>query len=291
MTAMVALVLVAIGAYALFLFLVAWFTVHPPRIPIFAAPAMMGEPQEEFTCLTEDGVSIKGWHVPHNGGTTVVFCHGFLTNRTEFLPLVAPYRRAGFACVLFDFRSHGWSGGRRCTFGIEEARDLRAVVDWVRARSPGTKIVLFGSSMGAATAVFTAQSLAEPVSALVLDGPYARLDEAGKGWWSYIGMGAFSTLLAPTVWFGRALTGHRPQSADTTKALEALGSTPVLLLYGAKDHVVPRPAAERCVEATNHGRVEWFESSGHSEARFKEPERYLAVGLEFLRNNGLGTQD
>jgi alpha-beta hydrolase superfamily lysophospholipase len=251
----------------------------------------MGEPQEEFTCVTEDGVRIKGWHVPHDGAATVVFCHGFLTNRTEFLPLVAPYRRAGFACVLFDFRRHGWSGGRRCTFGIDETRDLNAVIEWVRARSPGTKIVLYGSSMGAATAIFAAQSSAEPIAALVLDGPYARLDEAGKGWWSYIGLGALSTLLAPTVWFGRVLTGHRPQSADTTKALEGLGPTPVLLLYGAKDHIVPRPAAERCVASAHQAQVEWFESSGHSEARFKEPERYLRVGLEFLKKNGLGTKE
>jgi pimeloyl-ACP methyl ester carboxylesterase len=287
MLAVTALLLVVL-LYAATLLAVAWLTVHPPRIPVFAAPALMGEPQEEFECVTDDGVTIRGWLVPGTGDTVVVFCHGYLTNRTEFMPLVAPFRRAGFSCVLFDFRRHGWSGGKKCTFGIDEVKDLEAVVGWIRSRSPGHRIALYGSSMGAATAVFAAARLQGQIAALVLDGPYARLDEAGKGWWSCWGLGAVSVMLAPTVWVGRWLTGKNPREADTVEALRRLGPTPVLLLFGARDRVVPRDAAQRCVAAAKNVQAEWFEFSGHSEARFKEPERYLKAAIEFLRSNGLG---
>ncbi len=55
----------------------------------------------------------------------------------------------------------------------------------------------------------------DAVDGLVLDGCYARLDEAAGAWWQFMGAGAFlSFLLTPASRIGQMLTGTNPKSVD-----------------------------------------------------------------------------
>jgi uncharacterized protein len=266
--------------YVAVLFAVAIGSVRPPRVPAWISPAMMGEPEERIEFESLDGTRLVGWWVP-GGDRTVVLAHGYLMNRCEFVPFVTRLRATGYSCLFFDFRGHGKSGAGKVTFGATEWQDVAAAVREARRRVEGP-VVVWGGSMGAVAAIRAAGREPGSIAALVLDCPFGRLDEAARGWWAYLGNGRLAPFLAPVVWIGNWITGQRADRFDPTQEWEAVGEAPALLLFGAQDPLVPSAAIERHRQAAPAARVVVFETSGHSEARFHEPERYVDEVFGFL---------
>src|SRR5690349_13491206 len=130
--------------YTVLLAVVAWVSVRPPRMPQSSTPAQMGEDTETVSIQTKDGNTLRAWWVEGWGDTTVVFVHGYFTNRCEFVPFVSQFHARGASCLFFDLRAHGTSSGKRCTFGVDEALDVAAAVKWAKERRPDDRIVLVG---------------------------------------------------------------------------------------------------------------------------------------------------
>jgi pimeloyl-ACP methyl ester carboxylesterase len=154
-------------------------------------------------------------------------------------------------------------------------------VDYARGRIQGARIVLFGSSMGGAAAVRAVAEDPTLADALVLDGAYANLEEAARGFWHVTGFKSMARMMAPAAQVGRVWLGKDPRSIDLRGHYAKLKGVPVLFLYGTKDQVVPVKSAEQCV-ASAEGQVEWFEGCGHAQGRFAEPERYFSSIVAFL---------
>lgn len=277
-----ALILIYLG----FLILVSILSVYPPRIPVFLSPGQLGDPQEPITFETLDNIRLKGWWV-EGGRSTVIICfHGFLGNRCEWVPYSTRFRAMGASLMFPDHRCHGYSDRSKCTFGISEAQDVVAAVDYACKRCPGCKIVLLGSSMGG-TAV--ARAVAENpglADAVILDGSYANLDEAARGFWYVTGFKSIAMLMSPSRFFGRLFLGFSLKSIDMIATYSRFKGTPSLFLYGDSDMVVPFLSAKKCVEAAK-GTAVWFEGSGHAQARYNEPSRYFEAIADFLKEHKL----
>lgn len=272
--------------YWVLLLAVSFVSVRPPRIPVFLSPGLLGDPQETVTFTTSDGIQLTGWWVQGRSETVIVCLHGFLSNRCELVPYGPRLRARGANLLFVDFRCHGSSQRTKCTFGIDEANDVRAAVDYARQRVPGAKIVLFGSSMGGASAVRAVADDPTLADAMILDGAYANLEEAAKGFWYVTGFKSVARMMAPAAQVGRVWLGRDPRSIDLRGHYSKLRSVPVLFLYGTTDEVVPVTSAKECVTSAE-GRVEWFEGCGHAQGRFAEPERYFASILAFLDSERL----
>ncbi|MFQ5343021.1 MAG: alpha/beta hydrolase [Anaerolineae bacterium] len=107
-----------------------------------------------FTVTTEDGVAIRGVHLGERGDVLLVYCHGLFDNKNFWrVPRFVESLAEDFDAIAFDFRGHGESEGR-CTFGREEIRDLKAVLDYAREQRYHT-IVAIGASMGGAIVLRT----------------------------------------------------------------------------------------------------------------------------------------
>lgn len=112
------------------------------------------EPHRKFTVTTEDGIAIRGVHLGERGDVLLIFCHGLFDNKNFWrVPRFVESLAGDFDAIAFDFRGHGESGGH-CTFGREEIRDLKAVIDYAREQRYQT-IVAVGASMGGATVLRT----------------------------------------------------------------------------------------------------------------------------------------
>lgn len=101
-----------------------------------------------------DGESVSAVHHPAEGDRWMVFCHGFLSDKTgSYERRAARAVEEGYDAVRFDFRGCGDSDGAFAdsTLGSRLA-DLRAVLE---AFDPDP-CVLFGSSFGARVAVHAA---------------------------------------------------------------------------------------------------------------------------------------
>ncbi len=278
--------LAALVVYVAILFVIAWFSVRPPRTPVFISPGMLGVPQEDLTIQTNDGQTLRAWWIPRESPSCVaILLHGYLMSRSEMAPVAAQLYHDGCACLLPDFRAHGRSSGKLCGMGWLERTDVHAAVAEANRRYPGVKVVLIGSSMGAAASAFAAAE-SDTIGGVVLDCSYSRLPSAVRGWWRFVGGEWLSIALAPTLWLSWPLVRVNPYRVDVAKALTQ-STIPVLLLHGAKDKLAVPAEAERNLAALgDRGRLVWLPNSDHAEGRWIHPELYMGELRSFLQDHG-----
>ena len=114
--------------------------------------------RQDVSIPMDDGVSIAATlyvpdgAAPAGGWPAVVFLHALAGNRQQMNALVEGYglTGAGYAILTFDARGHGQSGGLVGIDGPREVQDIRAVRDWLAARSDvsDTSIGAWGISYG-----------------------------------------------------------------------------------------------------------------------------------------------
>ncbi len=144
----------------------------------------------------------------------------------------------GDRVILVDQRSHGKSDGRVITFGIRERRDVVSWAEYAAERfGPGTKIILEGISMGAATVLMAADAgLPDAVAGIVADCPYSSpMKEislvAGK-------MIRIPHLCDPFILIAGFIGGFNILSSDAVRSVKKT-PVPVLLIHGKADDFVP----------------------------------------------------
>jgi pimeloyl-ACP methyl ester carboxylesterase len=134
-----------------------------------AAPDLEPRP---FEVVARGGNVLRG--EASGAGPAVVQAHGITAARKYVTHGSKLLQRRGFEAVLYDARGHGESDpapdGEAYTYA-ELARDMGAVVD---DRSPDSRVVIAGHSMGAHTGAAYALANPDRVAGLVAIGPAAR---------------------------------------------------------------------------------------------------------------------
>jgi len=280
----VIVIYVLLALYLLGMVAIAWFSLHPVRIPVFISPGSMGAPQEDVT-FESDGLNLRGWWVSAPGSKTVaILAHGYLMNRAELTPLAFQLWQRGMTCFLVDLRAHGKSQGKKSFLGLREANDVVAAVQYARQRCPDAQIVLIGSSMGAAASAIACGNHPGLADALVLDSCYSRLSSAIIGWWRFVGGKTLAFLLAPTAAIATPFAGFNPFDVDVSKYLAQAGDVPVLVIHGDADTLALPAEATRNFEAcTGPKEIVWLPKMGHSEGRWEMPEKYNEALFGFLK--------
>lgn len=85
---------------------------------------------------------------------TVIVFHGFMCDKIDALFLCSMFKE--YNVLIFDFRAHGEeTKGQCCTFGADEAFDVLAAVEFVRADKDLARLPLiaYGFSMGAVSSM------------------------------------------------------------------------------------------------------------------------------------------
>lgn len=283
-----AVALIATGVFLAINFLAARFSVYPIRFPIWISPGQLGFPQERVEIATTDGHRLRAWYCPGDTEWALVFGHGYLMNRSEFVPLLSavPLTARPHA-IFFDFRAHGGSSGKKCTFGVDEACDVAAVYAYLRKRVPGVRFVYIGSSMGAAAGTLAISQDGADTEALWLDAMYGDLEEASTNWWRFVGGKRLARLFSSTNWFAQQLLKMRPHEIRMDEPLAKIAGRPIVLVHGGQDPLVSEKTAQRLRQiAGPKARLEVYENSSHGRARLDEPTRYTASFRAFLREIG-----
>ncbi|AIE87921.1 alpha/beta hydrolase [Fimbriimonas ginsengisoli] len=285
-------VAVILGLYLLAMLAIAWFSLHPFRIPIFISPGAMGAPQEKVE-FESDGLTLRGWWVEAEGATSVaILAHGYMMNRSELTPVAYQLWRRGVSCLLLDLRAHGASGGKKSYLGLREADDVVAAVEYARRRTPGARIVLLGSSMGAAASAIACGSHPGLADVLVLDSAYSRLSSAVIGWWRFVGGNGLAAILSPTAILAIPFAGFNPFNVDVSVSLASAGPVPTLILHGKSDTLALPAEAQRNFDACiGPKQIVWFPRMGHSEARWELADEYLQALFAFLEEQGIVTEN
>ncbi|MBL8048723.1 MAG: alpha/beta fold hydrolase [Chthonomonas sp.] len=280
--------LVTLGIVALLylgiLYAVARFSVHPFRTPLFFSPGLIGVPQENVKVIGREGKQLSAWWLPNpEAKTVIILAHGYMMNMSEPSAVAAKLNERGYACLLFDFPGHGRSPNAVVTLGLREAEDVAGAVALAREKMPHAKVVVWGSSMGAAATVLASPNL--KLDGMVLDSVYAELLQAAQGWWLFLGGKTLQFFMRPTLIFARVLAKVRLKDGRVTEALKKT-DCPVLLMHGDADTMVPLAEAERNQRARAGIDLHVYHGCNHAEGRWVHSGQYYADLYEWLERHG-----
>ncbi len=177
-----------LAAYFLIGGVVAQNLVKPASKPITETPSESGFTSVEAVSLTtEDEVPLEGYLLPASGDRAILIVHGIYSHSWDGQTpdLARALVDAGFHVLVVDLRGHGRSGGEYLGLGWLERFDVAAAIRYLLSQGfePG-KIGIHGTSYGASTAVLATATIPEvgaAVGGLVLDTPFANINEVAAG--------------------------------------------------------------------------------------------------------------
>lgn len=271
-----------------FSFLLVYANSHPPRYPLSMPPSDFGLEYEEVTLKTFDGVVLKGWFIPSpvvkEAAPAVVLCHGLGANRSDFTDLAGYLVRRGFHILLFDFRAHGDSGGRRSSFGYTEKEDLRSAIRYLEKRKEvdPERVAVYGFSMGAAVAVMTAAE-EDSIKAVVSDSSFTNLRDQGINLLK-TAYGKWATpLVYPLLWTYRLYFRINPDIVSPLEHISMISPRPVLIIGGEEDEQMPASDAQRLFTVAGKPKELWLVPGAvHGGTLYSAGEEYYRRVGEFF---------
>ncbi|WP_299101367.1 alpha/beta fold hydrolase [uncultured Winogradskyella sp.] len=81
---------------------------------------------------------------------TIILLHGIRSNKDTFFDLSTYLAEKGYNSVALDSRAHGKSEGQFCTFGVNEKKDIKKVIDYLSTEENLDHIGIWGQSLGGA---------------------------------------------------------------------------------------------------------------------------------------------
>jgi pimeloyl-ACP methyl ester carboxylesterase len=248
-------------------------------------PAALGLEVTDVRFQAEDGTRIEGWwNRGETGRPVVVFVHGLNRSRLELLERAAETRQRGYGVLLIDLRNHGASDPAYTTLGVAESMDVCAAERFVAGRAgTGRPIVLWGVSLGASTALLSANRC-PGAAAVVADSAFLSLDETVS---HHIEL--FTPLPSfPIANLLTAVTRFRMKfsrdDGDVERSVATHPDLPVLFIAGSQDERMPPDLARRLRAASPHPLSEFLVIDGarHGRAFEQAPVQYLAAVFSFL---------
>jgi len=249
-----------------------------PEPRLTGDPGRLGLSYRELSIESEDGLELYGWFLPaeaaRDTGCSILFLHGNAGNIGTHLPIVAWLPAAGYGVLIFDYRGYGRSPGKPSLSGLQ--RDFDAALSALLSKE-GTApedVIVFGQSLGGAVAVtaLAASPRRHEIRALVIEG--APSDYRGITQEKL----AAVWLTWPLQWpLARLMT-------DDFHPAEAIGEvspTPVLILHGQADRIVPPHHGEALFEAAGEPKTLWRLEGGRHIAALNEEENRRAL-VRFL---------
>jgi len=252
------------------------------RYPKSKVVDSLGLQHDTVLLKTADSLQLESWYAQHDSAKgTILMFHGHGSSKSGIIAEARKLYEIGYHVILTDFRAHGNSEGNTTSIGIYESRDVKAVYDYVAAKGE-KNIIIWGISMGAATALKAIDEFGIKPNKLILEMPFGSLHSAVQGRMKTMGLPAepLSTLL--TFWGGAEIGSwafnHRPE--EYAKKVNC----PVLLQWGAGDQRVTEDETNSLFSnISSHEKVMIkYLQSGHESLFKKETGKWVSVMSFFL---------
>ena len=219
-----------------------------PDTVTYTTPAQLGVRAEDVRISTADGSWLHGWFLPAVGAAkgAVLHLHGNAANVSNHLPLVSWLPPRGYNVLMVDYRGFGRSEGKPSLDGIVE--DAAAALAYLRTRSDvdATRLIVFGQSIGGATALRLLARDAAGVRLAIIDSAFA----------SYRGIARDATAGGPLGPIATLTAGVLPgPDKDPITALKSI-RLPLIFVHGARDSIIAAVNSER-LHAAAPGSRNW----------------------------------
>ena len=216
--------------------------------PTRAAPAAAGlDHVKEIEIAAADGVALVAWYaLARDGKPTILYFHGNAANAANRAPRIELIQENGFGVLYLNNRGYGGSRGRP----TEENNVADAIVAYdhlIGLGVPAGRIVAYGESLGSGQVVRLAA--ARPVAAIVLEAPLTSTVDVARSTYFWLPIGL---LIA--------------DKYDNERNIRSVTASPVLILHGEQDGVIPVEMGRRVFRAANEPkRIEVFPQGTHDD--------------------------
>jgi alpha-beta hydrolase superfamily lysophospholipase len=240
---------------------------------------------ETVSLRTRDAQDLGAWYVEGRDDVpAVLLLHGNGGSRWNCLSRAEMLRKSGYPVLMVSLRAHGDSSGDYNDFGYGARVDVVSAIEYLERRRPGRPVVVRGTSLGAAAALFAAKELDHRVAGYVLESPYRDLRTAV---WNrlenelpplldrvaYRGLVTVAPLVVP----------HLDRISPWEAAGGVPGDVPVLILAGDRDrHARLDEARDVFDRVRSHGELVVFPGAEHLRMIDIDRSRYRRVVLDFI---------
>lgn len=211
---------------------------YPSRQIAFEANAI-SPVDERFQLTMKDGTHLSGLKVHAHQQPTlgaVIFFHGNSGNISTNLHHVLWLTSQGYDVLMFDYRGYGLSEGKVSLNASID--DIAEIIDWFNKQySPHRRFVIAHSLGAAMTSYVLAEhsELREGLNGIILMGGFSAYKEImrdvmARSFW--------------VSWLRYPASLGMPNKYDAKNNIAAISPTPLLILHGFFDPVVPYKHAE-----------------------------------------------
>ena len=204
---------------------------------------------DSLTLKAADGFGIFAYEVCPKQPKGVVICLSGIENPsvTAFYGHAAEFYKANVATIMPDLRGHGKSDGNRICLAYEEARDVKAVTDYIKsnAKYKDVPVIVLGVSMGGAVAI---RSIGEnkDIDGLIALSAFSSLEDflqASRE--AFLPMIPAEQLAGITRQVVKEKYGVDSSVSSPLYALRGLNNRPVLMMHSRQDSQVPYSCFEK----------------------------------------------
>jgi dipeptidyl aminopeptidase/acylaminoacyl peptidase len=273
-------------------FVMVYANTHPPKYPLHIPPSVYKADYEEVSFTSDDSIALKGWLVKpaqyRKKSPAIVICHGIGANKSDFTELAVSLSHRGFSVLLFDFRAHGESSGRRTSLGLYEQKDIEAALAFLKTRRDTIdpkRIGIYGFSMGGSAAILAAAKTGA-FSAVVADSAFTSLrDQARTAITGFYHLPAFPflhlTVLGYELYFQTRVDAIAP-----VKVIATITPTPVMIIAGEGDQLIPADNGRKLFAAAGEPKELWvINGAGHGGTLAAAGNEYEKRVGEFFEKN------
>lgn len=237
--------------------------------------------------IAKDGIILRGteYITDEHSDKWAIVLHGYHSNPDSVLSIGMHFSEKGYNVLIPSMRASNDSEGQYIGMGWLDKDDLKCWIKLIIKQNKNAKIVLHGSSMGAATVLMASgDELPNNVKAIIEDSGYTSV-------WDIFASEAKARFNLPTFpilnMFELIAKIRAKYDIKEASAVEQVknSKTPILFIHGDSDDFVPEYMCEELYEATNCIKDKLIiKDAGHTESKYKELETYYNKIFEFLEN-------
>ena len=193
---------------------------------------------ETINFKTSDNFVLKGWfHLKNSNKKTILFLHGNAGNLDNRIDKLNSLGSMEINFLIIAWR--GYSGNLGSPSEVGLYKDALGAIKWLNEKGiSNDQIILYGESLGTAIATEVGQN--ENFAGIILEAPFT----------SMVDMGQKIYPIFPV----RFLLKDKYESKKKIKNLKS----PILVLHGRKDKIVPFYMGEKIFEMANNPKFKYF---------------------------------
>ena len=270
--------------------------------PIFrkadSAPVVgAGLEYEDVSFPTTDGLELRGWFFPaaRPDAPAMIYAPATSHDQRSGLSLVPAFHDAGYHVLLFSYRGHALSDGRKgsFTYGDAESRDVEAAARFLSESKGIGRIGVIGHSAGAVSAILSAAR--NPlIGAVVAVAPYNCVIEV---WQTSRPSLVPAPILNWALWVAEKTRGFDREQVCPVRVVEQIAPRPLLVIHGTEDRRITEEQVRELYAAAEEPKSLWLvEGASHDgirnpvldmlsedvisflDAAWVEPQKVAAVG-------------